>query len=82
MVATPSTWLGLTQLSHAGQRRVPHAVLCGGGTQHHPLSAAIAKDRMGNAIPAPERRVPHAPTAIGGIADGVRRSTADTLERG
>ena len=24
----------------------------------------------------------YAPTAIGGIADGVRRSTADTLERG
>ena len=28
----------------------------------------------------PKRRVSHAPvTAIGGIADGVRRSTADTL---
>ena len=42
--------------SFGGQRRVPHAVLCGGGTQHHPLSAAIAKDRMGNALPAPKRR--------------------------
>ena len=40
------------------------------------------KNRMGNASLAPKRRVPHAPTAIGGIADGVRRSTADTLERG
>ena len=46
------------------------------------LSAAIAKSRMGNASLAPKQRVPHAPTAIGGIADGVRRSTADTLERG
>ena len=44
--------------------------------------AATAKNRMGNAPRAPKRRVPHAPTAIGGIADGVRRSTADTLERG
>ena len=33
---------------------------------------------MGNAYSGPKRRVPHAPTAIGGIADGVRRSTADT----
>ena len=43
------------------------------------LSAAIAKSRMGNASLAPKRRVPHAPTAISGIADGVRWSTADTL---
>ena len=53
------------------------------------LNATIAKDRMGNARAAPERRVPQAPTAIylGGIAetptrDGARQSTADTLQRG
>ena len=45
-------------------------------------ASATAKSRMGNASLAPKQRVPHAPTAIGGIADGVRRSTADTLERG
>ena len=57
-------------------------VTCLGGTQWVVLSAATAKNRMWNASLAPKRRVPHAPTAIGGIADGVRRSTADTLERG
>ena len=46
------------------------------------LSAPAAKNRMRNRQRGPKRRVPHAPTAIGGIADGVRRSTADTLERG
>ena len=55
-------------------RRVPHAV--------YPLSATIAKNRMGNAHVCAGRRLLHAPTAIGGIADGVRRSTADTLGRG
>ena len=66
--------------------RVPHAVFCDGRTQWVVLSAAAAKHRMENAHAAPKRRVPHAPTAIhaaiGGIADGVRRSTVDTLERG
>ena len=55
---------------------------CDGRTQYHPLSAAIAKNRMGNASVCTGRRLLHAPTAIGGIADGVHRSTADTLERG
>ena len=72
-----------TFTSTIGSRdRVPHAVFCDGGTQWVVLSAATAQNRMGNASLAPKRRVPHAPTAIGGIADGVRRSTADTLERG
>ena len=31
------------------QRRVPHAGFCGGRTQHHPLSAASAETRVGNA---------------------------------
>ena len=39
-------------------------------------SAPAAKNRMRNRQRGPKRRVPHAPTAIGGIADGVRRSTA------
>ena len=62
--------------------RVSYAVLCGGGTQWVMVSAATAENRMGNAHGGPKRRLPHAPTAIGGIADGARRSTADTLERG
>ena len=62
--------------------RVFQAGFCDGGTQRVALSAADAKHSAGNAHAAPKRRVPHAPTAIGGIADGVRRSTADTLERG
>ena len=45
------------------------------------VSAVAAKSRMINRQRGPKRRVPHAPTAISGIADGVRRSTADTLER-
>ena len=53
-----------------------------GRTQWVVLSAPIAKNRMGNASVCTGRRLLHAPTAIGGIADGVRRSTADTLERG
>ena len=61
--------------------RVSHAVFCDGRTQWVPMSAPIAKSRMGNAYAGPERRLPHAQTAIGGIADGARRSTADTLER-
>ena len=72
--------MGKTSCMH--QRRVPHAVFCDGRTQWVVLSATIAKNRMGNAYSGPKRRVPHAPTAIGGIADGVRQSTADTLERG
>ena len=35
---------------------VIHAGFCGGGTQHNPLSAAIAKTRMENACGGPERR--------------------------
>ena len=62
--------------------RVPQADFCDGGTQWDVLSAAAAKSRMGNAHVCTGRRLLHAPTAIGGIADGVRRSTADTLERG
>ena len=46
------------------------------------VSAPAAKNRMRNRQRGPKRRVPHAPTAIGGIADGVHWSTADTLERG
>ena len=61
--------------------RVSHAVFCAGGTQWVLLSAAAAENRMENANCDPRRRLPQAPTAIGGIADGVRRSTADTLER-
>ena len=49
------------QKTSAGtHRRVPHAVFCGGRTQHHPLSAPIAKNRMGNASLVHTRRVPHA----------------------
>ena len=55
---------------------------CNGRTQWVVMSAAAAKNRVRNRQRGPKRRVPHAPTAIGGIADGVRRSTADTLERG
>ena len=62
--------------------RVSHATFCAGRTQWVVVSAAAAKNRMRNRQRGPKRRVPHAPTAIGGIADGVRRSTADTLERG
>ena len=61
--------------------RVPHAVFCAGRTQWVVLSAPIAKNRMGNAHVCTGRRLLHGPTAIGGIANGVRRSTADTLER-
>ena len=61
--------------------RVLHAVFCDGRTQWVVLSAAAAKNRVRNRQRGPKRRVPHAPMAIGGIADGVRRSTADTLER-
>ena len=71
----------MPQTSFGTAVRIPHAVFCAGRTQWVVLSAPAAKDRMENAIRAPKRRVPHAPTAIGGIADGVRRSTADTLER-
>ena len=39
--------MGKTSCMH--QRRVPHAGFCGGRTQHHPLSAPSAKNRMGNA---------------------------------
>ena len=55
---------------------------CDGRTQWVVLGATIAKSRMGNAHVCTGGRLMHAPTAIGGIADGVRRSTADTLERG
>ena len=34
-----------------------YAVFCGGGTQHHPLSAAIAKNRVKNAHGGPKRRL-------------------------
>ena len=46
------------------------------------VSAATAQTRMGNAFPAPERRLPHVPTAVGGTADGARRSTGDTQNMG
>ena len=36
---------------------VPRAVFCDGGTQHHPLSATVAKNRMGNAYVCTERRL-------------------------
>ena len=52
----------LSRLDHRLRRRrarVPHAVF-----------AMVALS-----IKAPERRVPDAPTAIGGIDDGVRQST-------
>ena len=62
--------------------RYTHATFCDGRTQLVVVSAAASKNRMRNRQRGPKRRVPHAPTAIGGIADGVRRSTADTLERG
>ena len=62
--------------------RVPHAVFCGGGTQWVVLSATTAKKRVGNAHVGPKRRLPHAPTAIGGTADGTRRSTGDTQNVG
>jgi len=39
--------MGKTSCMH--QRRVPHAGFCGGRTQHHPLSAASAETRVGNA---------------------------------
>ena len=39
--------MGKTSCMH--QRRVPHAGFCGGCTQHHPLSAASAETRVGNA---------------------------------
>ena len=35
---------------------VPHAAFCDGRTQYHPLSAAIAKNRMGNASVCTQRR--------------------------
>ena len=37
--------------------RVPHAVFGGGGTQHHSLSAAIAKNRVRNAFWGTQRRL-------------------------
>ena len=58
--------------------RVSHAVFCAGGTQWVLLSAAAAENRMENANCDPRRCLPHAPTAIGGIADSACRSTADT----
>ena len=80
MSRRPPTDMGWTSFGTA--MRVSYAVLCGGGTQWVMVSAATAENRMGNAHGGPKRRLPHAPTAIGGIADGARRSTADTLERG
>ena len=40
------------------------------------------KNRVGNAHAGPKRRLPHATTAIGGTADGTRRSTGDTQNVG
>jgi hypothetical protein len=62
--------------------RVPHAGLRAGRTQWVVLSAATAETRMGNAHGGPKRRVPHVPTAVGGTADGARRSTGDTQNMG
>ncbi len=69
----------VSRLGAGNAIRVPHAVtpltgfwivaMAALSAQWVVLSAAIAKDRMGNARPAPERRIPHAPTAISGIAD-------------
>ena len=36
---------------------VPRAVFCDGRTQWVVLRAAVAKDRTGNALPAPKRRL-------------------------
>ena len=62
--------------------RVPHTGFCAGRTQWVVLSAAAAKSRMGNASLVHTRRVPHAPTAVGGTADGTDRSTGDTQNMG
>ena len=62
--------------------RVPHAGLRAGRTQWVVLSAATAEIRMGNRHGGPKRRVPHAPTAVGGTADGTDRSTRDTQNMG
>ena len=77
MSRRPPTDMGWTSFGPA--MRVFYAVLCGGGTQWVMVSAATAENRMGNAHGGLKQRLPHAPTAIGGIADGACRSTADTL---
>ena len=46
------------------------------------VSAAAAKNRARNASEGPERRPLHAPTTVGGTADGTRRSTVGTLNMG
>ena len=39
----------MQKTSASTHMRVPHAVFCDGRTQHYPLSAPIAKNRMGKA---------------------------------
>ena len=64
--------------------RVCHAVFCGGGRTHWVLvvSAAAAQNRMRDRHRGPKRCLLHAPTAVGGTADGTDRSTGDTENMG
>ena len=45
-------------------KRVPRAVFCGSRTQWDVMSAAAAKNRVGNRNWGPERRLLHAPTTV------------------
>ena len=57
---------------------------CVKSTQWAVLSATstTAKSRVGNAHVGPKRRLLQAPTAVGGTADGTRRSTVGTMTMG
>ena len=58
--------------------RVYHAVFCGGRTHWVVVSAAAAQNRMRDRYCGPKRCLLHAPTAVGGTADGTDQSTGDT----